>query len=55
VLRRKLTRSEVLRFFEAEPKTLVGMEACGTGHVWAREISALGHEVKLLPPSYVKP
>jgi transposase len=55
VLRRKLTRGEVLRFFEAEPKALVGMEACGTGHVWAREISALGHEVKLLPPSYVRP
>jgi transposase len=55
VLRRKLTRGEVLRFFEAQPKALVGIEACGTGHFWAREISALGHEVKLLPPSYVKP
>jgi transposase len=55
VLRRKLTRGEVLRFFEAKPKALVGMEACGTGHVWAREISALGHEVKLLPPGHVKP
>jgi transposase len=55
VLRRKLTRGEVLRFFEAQPKALVGMEACGTGHFWAREISALGHEVKLLPPSDVKP
>jgi transposase len=55
VLRRKLSRSEVLRFFEAQPKALVGIEACGTGHHWAREITALGHEVKLLPPSYVKP
>jgi transposase len=55
VLRRKLTRGEVLRFFEAQPKARVGIEACGTGHFWAREISALGHEVKLLPPSYVRP
>jgi len=45
VLRRKLSRGEVLRFFEAQPKTLVGIEACGTGHYWAREIAALGHEV----------
>ncbi len=55
VLRRKLSRGEVLRFFEAQPKTLVGIEACGSGHHWAREIAALGHEVKLLPPAYVKP
>jgi len=55
VLRRKLSRGEVLRFFEAQPRTLVGIEACGTGHHWAREIAALGHEVKLLPPTYVKP
>jgi transposase len=54
VLRRKLSRAEVLRFFESQPKTLVGIEACGTGHHWAREIAALGHEVKLLPPTYVK-
>ena len=54
VLRRKLSRGEVLCFFEAQPKALVGIEACGTGHYWAREIAALGHEVKLLPPTYVK-
>jgi len=54
VLRRKLSRGEVLGFFEAQPKVLVGIEACGTSHHWAREIAALGHEVKLLPPSYVK-
>ncbi|MGG5890892.1 IS110 family transposase [Falsiroseomonas sp. HC035] len=54
VLRRKLSRGDVLRFFEAQPKALVGIEACGTGHYWAREITALGHEVKLLPPTYVK-
>ena len=55
VLRRKLSRGEVLRFFEAQPKMLVGIEACGTGRYWAREIAALGHEVRLLPPTYVKP
>lgn len=54
VLRRKLSRGEVLKFFEAQPKTLVGIEACGTGHYWAREIAARGHEVRLLPPTYVK-
>lgn len=54
VLRRKLSRGEVLGFFEAQPKVLVGIEACGTGHYWAREIAALGHEVRLLPPTYVK-
>lgn len=55
VLRRKLSRSEVLRFFELQPKALVGIEACGTGHYWGREIAALGHEVRLVPPTYVKP
>jgi transposase len=55
VLRRKLTRADVLHFFKAQPKALVGIEACGTGHYWAREIAALGHEVRLLPPTYVKP
>ncbi len=54
VVRRKLSRGEALRFFEAQPKALVGIEACGTGHHWAREIAALGHEVRLLPPTYVK-
>lgn len=55
MLRRKLTRSEVLDFFRALPPCLVGMEACGTAHHWAREIRALGHEVRLIPASYVKP
>jgi transposase len=54
VLRRKLSRGEVLGFFKAQPRALVGIEACGTGHYWAREIAALGHEVRLLPPTYVK-
>jgi transposase len=55
VLRRKLSRGEVISFFKAQPRALVGIEACGTGHYWAREIAALGHEVRLLPPTYVKP
>ena len=54
VLRRKLSRGEMLGFFEAQPKALVGIEACGTGHYWAREITAFGHDVRLLPPTYVK-
>ena len=54
VLRRKLSRGDVLSFFKDRPKALVGIEACGTGHYWAREIAALGHEVRLLPPTYVK-
>ena len=53
VLRRKLQRSEVLAFFKALPPCLVGIEACGTAHYWAREIRELGHDVRLMPPSYV--
>jgi len=55
VLRRKLGRSEVLGFFRALPACLVGIEACGTAHHWAREIRSLGHEVRLIPAAYVKP
>ena len=55
VLRRKLQRTEVLAFFKALAPCLVGIEACGTAHHWAREIKAFGHEVRLMPPSYVKP
>jgi len=53
-LRKKLRRAEVLKFFEGLPPCLVGMEACATAHFWAREIGALGHDVRLMPPSYVK-
>ncbi len=54
VARRKLRRSEVLTFFESLAPCLVGMEACATAHHWARELTALGHTVKLMPPAYVK-
>jgi transposase len=55
VLRRQLRRGQVLPFFKKQPTCLVGMEACATSHHWAREIEALGHRVRLMPPRYVKP
>lgn len=54
VVRKAVRRAQVLRFFEALPRCLVGMEACATAHYWARAIAALGHEVRLMPPQYVK-
>jgi len=53
-VRKKLRRAEVLKFFASLGPCLVGMEACATAHFWARELSRLGHEVRLMPPSYVK-
>jgi transposase len=55
VFRRKLSRGQVLAFFTGLPTCVVAMEACATAHYWAREIGKLGHEVRLLPPAYVKP
>lgn len=54
VLRRKLKRSQFLGFFAALEPTLVGLEACGASHHWARELIKLGHEVRLLAPQHVK-
>ena len=54
VVRKTLRRGQVLTFFAGLPGCLVGIEACATAHHWAREISALGHEVRLMPPQYVK-
>jgi transposase len=55
VLRRQLRRSQVLAFFARLGPCHVGMEACSGAHRWARELGALGHEVRLMPPAYVKP
>jgi len=51
VIRRKLKRRYVLAFFEKPRPCLVGMEACGTSHHWSRELQALGHRVRLMPPA----
>ena len=55
VLRRKMRRGQVLKFFAGLPTCLVGLEACASAHYWARESGALGHEVRLIPPQYVRP
>ena len=54
VVRRSLRRGQVKPFFGRLEPCLIGMEACGTSHFWARELAGLGHEVKLMPPAYVK-
>ena len=54
VVRKRLWRSGVIAYFRSIKPCLVGMEACATAHYWARELSALGHTVKLMPPAYVK-
>lgn len=55
VVRKALRRSQVVPFFTKLPPCLIGMEACGTSHHWARELTQLGHEVRMMPPAYVKP
>src|SRR6202167_774734 len=54
MMRKRLRRSQVLTFFAGIPPCLVGLEACATAHHWARELIALGHEARLMPPNYVK-
>ena len=55
VLRKALRRSQVQGFFSRLPPCLIGMEACATAHHWARTLMAFGHDVRLIPPAYVKP
>ena len=55
VIRRQLKRRYVLAFFQKLPPCLVGIEACASSHHWSRELQALGHTVRLMPPAYVKP
>src|SRR5437773_11358411 len=54
VVRKRLRRSQVLAFFKALPPCLIGMEACATAHYWARELTKLGHRVRLMPAKDVK-
>ena len=55
VIRRQLKRRSMLAFFQKLPSCLVGIEACASSHHWSRELQALGHTVRLMPPAYVKP
>jgi transposase len=54
VIRKRISRVKVLEYFGALPTCLVGIEACPSAHYWGRELAALGHTVRLMPPSYVK-
>src|SRR4029450_749699 len=55
IIRRQLRRRYVLAFFERLAPCLVGIEACAASHYWSRQLQALGHMVRLMPPAYVKP
>jgi transposase len=55
LIRRQLKRRYVLAFFQKLSPCLVGIEACATSHHWSRELTALGHSVRLMPPAYVRP
>ena len=55
VFRKKLRRGQLLAFLATLPPCTVAMEACGSAHYWGREITKLGHTVRLIPPAYVKP
>src|ERR1700678_3550312 len=53
--RRRLKRRYVVAFFQKLPPCLIGIEACASSHHWSRELQALGHTVRLMPPAYVEP
>jgi transposase len=55
LFRKKLSRPQFLKFMAGQPPAVVAMEACGSANFWAQEMTRLGHEVKLIPPRYVKP
>jgi transposase len=55
LLRVNLRRAQMMPFFKKLPPTIIALEACGGSHYWARELTTLGHAVRLIPPQYVKP
>ncbi len=55
VVSKRLRRRQVMPFFKTLPACLIGLEACGSAHHWARELGALGHGVRIMPAHYVKP
>ena len=55
IFSKRITRRKLLDFFAAQPSCTVALEACGGAHHWARLLTQLGHEVRLIPPAYVKP
>jgi len=55
VIRKRLRRQNLLMFFGSLPPCLIGVEACSASHHWARELTALGHQVRMMPARYVKP